>query len=133
MAQWDFAQSLAGAGDKLVTLTAGEGGWVKGDPLVLSATTAGAWVRATAVTAKPKYVAQADCVTAAAGVAVACLPENVFRVTMTGAGTVGGQYDLQLTTAAINTSGTTTKAVEIVGIDEVTSTIAYVISRGWLA
>jgi hypothetical protein len=133
MAQWDFAQSLAGSGDKMVTLVAGEGGWVKGDPLTLSATTAGAWVRPTAVTAVPKYVAQADCVTGASGVAVPCLPTNVFRVTKTGAGTVGGQYDLQLTTLAINTSGTTTKAVEIVGIDEADSTIAYVISKGWLA
>lgn len=133
MAQWDFAQSLVGSGDKMVTLTAGEGGWVKGDPLVLSSTTAGAWVRPAAVTAKPKYVAQADCATGAAGVAVPCSPTNVFRVAMSGAGTVGGQYDLTLTTLTINTSGVTTKAVEVIGIDETDTTIAYVIGRGWLA
>ena len=133
MATWDFAQSLSGAGDKMVTLLAGEGGWAKGDPLVLSSTTAGAWVRASAATAKPKYVAQSTTAVGVNGVAVPASPLNVFRVAMTGAGTVGAQYDLTVTTMTINTSGTTTKAVEIIGIDETDTTIAYAIGRGWLA
>ena len=133
MAQWDFAQSLVGGGDKMVTLTAGEGGWVKGDPLVLSATTASAWIRATAATAVPRYVAQADCVTGSKGVAVACLPTNVFRIAFAGPVTVGGQFDLTVTTLAINGTGVTTKAVECIGIDEDNAAIGYFISRGWLA
>lgn len=130
MAQWEFAQSLVGSGEKLVTLTAGAGGWAVGDPLVMSS---GVAVRPTAITTKPAYVAQSITASGSAGVAIPCLPTNVFRVTMSGAGVVGGQYDLTLTTLTINTSGTTTKAVEIIGIDETTTTIAYVISRGWLA
>lgn len=131
MAQWDFAQSLTGAGDKMMTLMAGAGGVVIGDPLLADGS--GAFVRPTAITAKPKYVAQSSAVSGTTFVAVPCLTTNVFRVTMTGAGVVGGQYDVALTTLAINTSGTTTKCVEIVGIDEADATIAYVISRGWLA
>jgi len=129
MAQWDFASSLVGGGDKMVSLVAGSGGWAKGDPLIANGS--GAFVRPTAATSVPRYVAQSTTVSGSVGVAVPALPTNVFRVTMSGAGVVGGQYDLTVTTLTINTSGTTTKAVEVIGIDEATTTIAYVVSRGW--
>lgn len=131
MAQWDFAQSLSGAGDKLVTLTAGSGGWTKGDPLKSDA--AGGWVKTSAATDIPKYVAQANAVSGAQAVAIACLPTNVFRVALAGPVYVGKQNDLTATTNVINGTGVTTKAVECVGIDENDASIGYFISRGWLA
>jgi len=131
MAQWDFAQSLAGAGDKMVTLTAGSGGWAKGDPLKSNGT--GGWVKTALATDVPKYVAQADAVSGAKAVAVPCIPTNVFRVAFAGPVAVGGQFDLTVTTNVINGTGVTTKAVECIGIDEDDATIGYFISRGWLA
>jgi len=131
MAQWDFAQSLAGAGDKMVTLTAGSGGWAKGDPLKSDG--AGGWVKTALATDVPKYVAQAGAVSGAKAVAVPCIPTNVFRATFAGPVVVGGQFDLTVTTNVINGTGVTTKAVECIGIDEDVATIGYFVSRGWLA
>lgn len=130
MAKWNFARSLVGAGEKLSTVMAGSGGFTAGDPLIADGS--GGYTVAAAVTAVPRYVAASAAVSGAEGLAYPCLPTSLFRATMTGAGVVGGQYDLT-TTNTINTSGTTTKAVEVVDVDEADSTIAYVISRGWLA
>jgi hypothetical protein len=131
MATWDFAQSLAGAGDKLVTLKAGSGGWAKGDPL--TADGSGGFVRPTATTAKPKYVAAEAVTSGNSGCAIPALPTNVFRVASEGTVVVGAQYGLTATTLTINGTDVTSKGVEIIGFDETTTTIAYVVSRGWLA
>jgi hypothetical protein len=131
MSNWIFAQSLVGTGDKLVTLTAGSGGVVPGDPLKSNGT--GGWIKTSAATDVPKYVAAAAAVSSAPVVAVPCIPTNVFRVPFSGTMHVGKQCDLTITTNVINGAGVTTKAVECVGLDEDDATIGYFISRGWLA
>lgn len=131
---WGYSRQLSGSGVKLETFQAGTGGWTKGAPLVVSSGKLVVKTAGTSDTVPIKYVAAETIASGSYGMAYPALPDTVFQVKV-GGGTaaVGVQCSLVATDMTLDVSAVTVKSIEVVGINPADTTLAYVVSRGWLS